>query len=76
MDVEEPPQTVSIMDDPPADPEEEALIAQAIAEADEEKASKRAETNAQAAPIWANVFAKKLPPLCSVHQKPCKDFSE
>ncbi|ORX40638.1 Endonuclease/exonuclease/phosphatase [Kockovaella imperatae] len=56
------------------DPDEDALIAQAIAEADEEKASQRAEKNAQAAPIWANVFAKKLPPLCSVHQRPCKDY--
>jgi AP endonuclease-2 len=55
--------------------DEDALIAQAIAEADEEKASKRAKTNADAAPVWSNLFAKKLPPLCTVHQKPCKDFS-
>ena len=56
--------------------EDEALIAQAIAEADEEKAAKRAKTNAQAAPVWSNLFAKKLPPLCTVHQKPCRDYSE
>ncbi len=55
---------------------EDALIAQAIAEADEQKASKRAATNAEAAPIWSNLFAKKLPPLCSVHHKPCRDYSE
>jgi AP endonuclease-2 len=56
--------------------DEDALVAQAIAEADEEKANKRAKTNADAAPVWSNLFAKKLPPLCTVHQKPCKDFSE
>jgi len=56
--------------------EDDALIAQAIAEADEEKASKRAKANAEAAPVWSNLFAKKLPPFCIVHQKPCKDFSE
>lgn len=56
--------------------EEDALVAQAIAEADAEKASKRAKTNAEAAPVWSNLFAKKIPPLCTVHQKPCKDFSQ
>ena len=61
---------------PSLDPDEDALIAQAIAEADEVQATQRAEKNAQAAPIWANVFAKKLPPLCNVHHKPCKDYSE
>lgn len=55
---------------------DDALIAQAIAEADEEKATKRAATNAEAAPIWSNLFAKKLPPLCTVHHQPCRDFSE
>lgn len=60
----------------PTPSEEDALIAHAIAEADAEKASKRAKTNAEAAPVWSNVFAKKLPPLCTVHQKPCKDFRE
>jgi AP endonuclease-2 len=57
------------------DSEEDALVAQAIAEADAEKAERRAAKNAQAAPMWSNLFAKKLPPLCTVHQKPCKDFS-
>ena len=56
--------------------EQDALIAQAIAETDAEQASKRAKTNAEAAPIWSNLFAKKLPPLCTVHQKPCKDYSQ
>lgn len=55
--------------------DEDALIAQAIAEADADKASKRAATNAEAAPIWSNLFAKKLPPYCSVHHKPCRDYS-
>ncbi|RXK40507.1 exodeoxyribonuclease III [Tremella mesenterica] len=54
--------------------EEDALIAQALAEADEVKAQKRAKTNAEAAPVWSNLFAKKIPPLCTVHQQPCKDF--
>ena len=56
--------------------EEDALIAQAIAEADAEKEEKRQAKNAEAGPIWSNLFAKKLPPLCTVHQVPCKDFSE
>lgn len=59
-----------------ADPVEEALIAQAVAEADAERHEKRAEQNAKAAPKWNELFAKKLPPLCTVHQKPCKDFSQ
>ncbi|OXB35491.1 exodeoxyribonuclease III [Cryptococcus neoformans] len=50
--------------------EENQLISQAIAEADAE----RAEKNAKAAPQWSSLFAKKLPPLCTVHHKPCKDF--
>lgn len=57
------------------DPAEEALIAQAVAEADAEREEKRAEQKAKAAPKWNELFAKKLPPLCTVHQKPCKDFS-
>nr|KIR47456.1 exodeoxyribonuclease III [Cryptococcus bacillisporus CA1280] len=52
--------------------EENQLISQAIAEADAD----RAEKNAKAAPQWSTLFAKKLPPLCTVHHKPCKDFSE
>lgn len=51
---------------------ENQLISQAIAEADAD----RAEKNAKAAPQWSTLFAKKLPPLCTVHHKPCKDFSE
>lgn len=72
-----PLQTASpVLDSRSSIAEDDALIAQALAEADEEKASKRAKTNAEAAPVWSNLFAKKLPPLCIVHQKPCKDFSE
>lgn len=52
--------------------EENQLISQAIAEADAE----RAEKNAKAAPQWSSLFAKKLPPLCTVHHKPCKDFGK
>jgi AP endonuclease-2 len=58
------------------DPVEEALIAQAVAEADQERSEQRAVQKAKAAPVWNELFAKKLPPLCTVHQKPCKDFSE
>jgi hypothetical protein len=56
--------------------EEEALIRQAIDDAEKEKEEKRAAKRAEAAPVWSNLFAKKLPPLCTVHQKPCRDFSE
>ena len=55
---------------------EDEIIAQAIAEADVAKAQKRAATNAEAAPVWNNLFAPKATPLCTVHQKPCKDFSK
>jgi AP endonuclease-2 len=58
------------------DPVEEALIAQAVAEADQERSEQRAVQKAKAAPVWNELFARKLPPLCTVHQKPCKDFSE
>jgi len=58
------------------DPEEEALIAQAVAEADQERSEQRELQKAKAAPKWNELFAKKLPPLCTVHQKPCKDFSK
>jgi hypothetical protein len=58
------------------DPVEEALVAQAVAEADQERSEQRAVQKAKAAPVWNELFAKKLPPLCTVHQKPCKDFSK
>jgi len=58
------------------DPVEEAAIAQAVAEADQERSEQRAVQKAKAAPVWNELFAKKLPPLCTVHQKPCKDFSK
>lgn len=56
--------------------EQDLLIAQAMAEAEAEQAEKRAATNAAAAPKWSELFAKKLPPMCTVHHKPCKDYSE
>ena len=56
--------------------EEDQIIAHAIAESDAETASKRAATNAEAAPIWSSLLAKKLPPFCAVHQKPCRDYSQ
>ncbi|WVF73073.1 exodeoxyribonuclease III [Kwoniella sp. CBS 6097] len=49
---------------------EDQEINRALAEADEERRIK----NEQAKPVWGNLFAKKLPPLCTVHQKPCKDY--
>ena len=55
--------------------EDIAEIAQAIADAEDERASKRAKTNAEAGTVWSSLFARKLPPLCTVHQTPCKDFS-
>lgn len=58
------------------DPDEEALIAQALAEADADREERRAEQKAKVTPKWNELFAKKLPPLCTIHQKPCKDFSE
>lgn len=62
--------------DPEPDADEEALIAQAVAEADADREEKRAEQKAKVTPKWNELFAKKLPPLCTIHQKPCKDFSE
>lgn len=59
----------------PGAEEQDLLIAQAIAEAEVEQAEKRAATNAAAAPKWSELFAKKLPPMCTVHHKPCKDYS-
>ncbi|WOO81987.1 DNA-(apurinic or apyrimidinic site) lyase 2 [Vanrija pseudolonga] len=56
------------------DTEHDELIAQAIAQADEERERERKAKQDAAAPVWSNLFAKKLPPLCTVHQKPCKDF--
>ncbi|WVQ84464.1 exodeoxyribonuclease III [Cryptococcus sp. DSM 104549] len=50
--------------------EEDLLISQALAEADSEQAAKKAQAGTQ----WSSLFAKKLPPLCAVHQKECKDF--
>ena len=57
------------------DTEKDALLAQALAEADEERQRAREAKKEEAAPVWSGIFAKKLPPLCTVHQKPCKDFS-
>ncbi|KAK4685463.1 AP endonuclease 2, partial [Tremellales sp. Uapishka_1] len=54
--------------------EEDLLFAQSLAEAETSRAEAIAEKNSQAAPVWSNLFAKKLPPLCSVHHKPCRIF--
>lgn len=71
---------------PPRIPSEELpdinqdeLLAQALAEEDERDAERERQRKAkqeEAAPVWSSLFARKLPPLCTVHQKPCKDFSE
>ena len=61
---------------PPTLPIDDESVARAIAEADAERETKRIRLNAEAAPVWSNLFAKKLPPMCTVHQRPCKDFSE
>lgn len=66
----------SMSQNAPDEEAEAALIARAIEEADAENAMKREKANAEAKPVWSNLFAKKLPPLCDVHHKPCKDFSE
>ncbi|ODN94694.1 exodeoxyribonuclease III [Cryptococcus wingfieldii CBS 7118] len=50
--------------------EEQNLISQALATSEAEREAKIA----TAAPRWDQLFAKKVAPLCSVHQKPCKDF--
>jgi AP endonuclease-2 len=61
------------------DTEADAALARALAAADaEEDAARqraRSEKQEQAAPVWSSLFARKLPPLCTMHQKPCKDFS-
>lgn len=59
---------------PHPDEEQDAAIASAIIAADEERSSQRDAKKKEVAPIWNNLFAKKLPPMCSVHGKPCKDF--
>ncbi|WRT70248.1 exodeoxyribonuclease III [Kwoniella shivajii] len=51
-------------------PQEDELIAQALLQAEQDRKAK----NDSAKPVWGELFAKKLPPLCAVHQKPCKDF--
>ncbi|WVQ67020.1 exodeoxyribonuclease III [Kwoniella botswanensis] len=50
--------------------QEDELINQAILEAEKDRKAK----NDSAKPVWGELFAKKLPPLCTVHNKPCKDF--
>ncbi|WVN86453.1 exodeoxyribonuclease III [Cryptococcus depauperatus CBS 7841] len=50
--------------------EEASMVSQAIIDADAEEKARKAKD----LPQWSNIFAKKLPPLCTAHQKPCKDF--
>ncbi|ORY33511.1 Endonuclease/exonuclease/phosphatase [Naematelia encephala] len=66
--------TISPAPRPFVSAEEDSLIAQAMASAEADREEARAAKNKAAAPVWAEVFAKKLPPLCVVHQKPCKDY--
>lgn len=58
------------------DTERDALIAIAMAEEEEQREKKRAAQKEKNAPAWSEIFAKKVPPKCKVHGRPCKDFSE
>nr|XP_019010284.1 exodeoxyribonuclease III [Kwoniella pini CBS 10737]OCF49065.1 exodeoxyribonuclease III [Kwoniella pini CBS 10737] len=49
---------------------EDELVNQAIQQAEQDRKMK----NDMAKPVWGDLFAKKLPPLCTVHHQPCKDF--
>lgn len=64
----------------PPDTVQDELLAQALADEDAEKDAERERErkarNQAAAPQWANMFAPKKAPLCTVHHHPCKDFSE
>lgn len=63
-----------------SDTMQDEILAQALADEDAEKEAERErlrkEKNQAAAPQWANMFAPKKAPLCTVHHHPCKDFSE
>lgn len=58
------------------DTDRDALIAVAMAEEDEQRERQRAAQKQKNAPAWSEIFAKKIPPRCKVHARPCKDFSE
>lgn len=58
------------------DTDRDALIAIAMAEEDEEREKQRDAQKQKNAPAWSEIFAKKVPPKCKVHGRPCKDFSE
>ncbi|KAL7418457.1 Class II abasic (AP) endonuclease [Cryptotrichosporon argae] len=65
--------------DPPgppatADQDADAAYAQAIADAETEAEAARESRKTEAAPVWAHVFAKKKVPVCTVHQRACKDY--
>lgn len=64
----------------PPDTVQDELFAQALAEEDAEMAAERERQrearNHAAGTKWASMFAPKKAPLCTVHQHPCKDFSE
>lgn len=68
--------TIPSADEEAPDTMKDEMLAQALAEADAEREKERDARKESAAPVWSNLFAKKLPPLCTVHQAPCKDFSE
>lgn len=63
---------------PPPSPksaEEDALIAQSLADEEAERARVAETKNKSAANVWGQIMAKKIPPKCPVHAKPAKDFS-
>jgi AP endonuclease-2 len=71
---------ISLVDEAePPDTVQDELLAQALAEEDEEleaeRARQREARNQAAGTKWASMFAPKKAPLCTVHQHPCKDFS-
>lgn len=71
-----PPSTLATDDGDIPDTDRDALIAIAMAEEDEEREKQRAAQKQKNAPAWSEIFAKKVPPKCKVHARPCKDFSE
>lgn len=71
-----PPSTLAADDGDIPDTDRDALIAIAMAEEDEEREKQRAAQKQKNAPAWSEIFAKKVPPKCKVHGRPCKDFSE
>ncbi|BEJ02449.1 hypothetical protein CcaverHIS631_0702440 [Cutaneotrichosporon cavernicola] len=65
-------------EDKPPDTVQDELFAQALADEDAEMEAERVRQrdarNEAAGTTWANMFAPKKAPVCTVHQHPCKDF--